>query len=91
MQRRYVGIDLHRGRSVVVTMDRAGEVLSAVRIPNDPVAVSIAVAEEPAQGPGPRSWPERDPARPSRDVRSRGPGPAGPDQPGRPSWRHQID
>ena len=45
MQRRYVGIDLHRRRSVVVTMDEAGDVLSAVRIPNDPVAMSIAVAE----------------------------------------------
>ncbi|MGD0322095.1 MAG: IS110 family transposase [Acidimicrobiales bacterium] len=45
MQRRYVGIDLHRRRSVVVTMDEAGEVLSAVRIANDPVAMSIAVAE----------------------------------------------
>ena len=45
MERRYVGIDLHRRRSVVVTMDQAGEVLSAVRIPNDPVAMSIAVAE----------------------------------------------
>ena len=45
MQRRYVGIDLHRRRSVVVTMDNDGDVLSAVRIPNDPVAMSIAVAE----------------------------------------------
>jgi transposase len=45
MERRYVGIDLHRRRSVVVTMDQAGEVLSAVRIANDPVAMSIAVAE----------------------------------------------
>ena len=36
MERRYVGIDLHRRRSVVFTMDQAGEVLSAVRIPNDP-------------------------------------------------------
>jgi transposase len=45
MQRRYVGIDLHRRRSVVVTMDKDGDVLSAVRIPNDPVAMSIAVAE----------------------------------------------
>jgi transposase len=45
MDRRYVGIDLHRRRSVVVTMDQAGNVLSAVRIANDPVAMSIAVAE----------------------------------------------
>jgi transposase len=45
MERRYVGIDLHRRRSVIVTMDEAGTVLSSVRIPNDPVAMSIAVAE----------------------------------------------
>jgi len=45
MEQRYVGIDLHRRRSVIVTMDQAGEVLSSVRIPNDPVAMSIAVAE----------------------------------------------
>lgn len=45
MERRYVGIDLHRRRSVVVTMDQAGKVLASVRIPNDPVAMSIAVAE----------------------------------------------
>ena len=45
MERRYVGIDLHRRRSVVVTMGQAGQVLSAVRIANDPVAMSIAVAE----------------------------------------------
>ena len=43
MERRYVGIDLHRRRSVVVTMDESGEVRSAVRIPNDPVAMSIAL------------------------------------------------
>jgi transposase len=30
---------------VIVTMDKSGEVLSAVRIANDPVAMSIAVAE----------------------------------------------
>jgi transposase len=45
MDRRYVGIDLHRRRSVIVTMDEAGEVLSSVRIANDPVAMSLAVAE----------------------------------------------
>lgn len=45
MDRRYVGIDLHRRRSVIVTMDEAGEVLSSVRIHNDPVAMSLAVAE----------------------------------------------
>ena len=43
MDRRYVGIDLHRRRSVIVTMDDGGEVLSSVRISNDPVAMSIAL------------------------------------------------
>lgn len=36
MVREYVGIDLHRRRSVIVRMDAAGEVLGEVRIPNDP-------------------------------------------------------
>jgi transposase len=45
VERRYVGIDLHRRRSVIVTMDQGGEVLSSVRIENDPVAMSLAVAE----------------------------------------------
>jgi transposase len=45
MEGRYVGIDLHRRRSVIVAMDESGEVISSVRIPNDPVAMSIAVAE----------------------------------------------
>ena len=31
----YVGIDLHRRRSVIVRMSDAGEVLEAVRIVND--------------------------------------------------------
>jgi len=45
VEKRYVGIDLHRRRSVIVTMDQTGEVLSSVRIENDPVAMSVAVAE----------------------------------------------
>jgi transposase len=45
VEQRYVGIDLHRRRSVIVTMDQTGEVLSSVRIENDPVAMSVAVAE----------------------------------------------
>lgn len=50
MERQYVGIDLHRRRSVIVRMNEAGEVLSTVRIDNDPVALSLAVAEA---GPNP--------------------------------------
>ena len=50
MDRQYVGIDLHRRRSVIVRMTEAGEVLDAVRIVNDPVALSLAVA---AAGPEP--------------------------------------
>ena len=42
----YVGIDLHRRRSVVVQMDAAGEVLSTTRILND--KESLARALEPA-------------------------------------------
>ncbi len=36
MAESYVGIDLHRRRSVIVRMDAAGEVVSEVRIANDP-------------------------------------------------------
>jgi transposase len=37
MERRYVGIDLHRRRSVIFTMDGEGNKLSCVRIPNEPM------------------------------------------------------
>ena len=37
----YVGIDLHRRRSVIVRMTGEGEVLEIVRIDNDPVALSL--------------------------------------------------
>ena len=36
--RQFVGIDLHRQRSVIVRQSESGEQLSAVRIVNDPVA-----------------------------------------------------
>jgi transposase len=45
VERRYVGIDLHRRRSVIYTMTAKGEKVSCVRIANDPVALSLAVAE----------------------------------------------
>jgi transposase len=49
-QQQYVGIDLHRRRSVIVRMDDAGEVLAVSKIDNDPVALAMAVAEA---GPDP--------------------------------------
>jgi hypothetical protein len=49
-QQQYVGIDLHRRRSVIVRMSETGEVLSTVQIDNDPVALAMAVAEA---GPDP--------------------------------------
>ncbi len=46
----YVGIDLHRRRSVIVRMSDAGEVLGVSKIDNDPLALAVAVAEA---GPDP--------------------------------------
>ena len=40
MDRRYVGIDLHRRRSVICTMDADGERLGVRRIANDPFGCS---------------------------------------------------
>ena len=39
--RQFVGIDLHRQRSVIVRQSESGEQLSAVRIVNDPVALGL--------------------------------------------------
>ncbi len=50
MTKQYVGIDLHRRRSVVVRKDDKGEVLSKVHIDNDPMALAAAVS---AAGPNP--------------------------------------
>ena len=50
MQRQYVGIDLHRRRSVIVRKNADGELLSKVHIDNDPIALADAVA---AAGPSP--------------------------------------
>ena len=49
-EQQYVGIDLHRRRSVIVRMNDAGEVVSVSKIDNDPLALSMAVAEA---GPDP--------------------------------------
>ncbi len=50
MERQYVAIDLHLRRSLIVRENEAGEELGVVRIDNDPVALSVAMAEA---GPDP--------------------------------------
>ena len=45
MERQYVGIDLHRRRSVIVQRDEHGELVSTVRIDNDPIALAAEVAK----------------------------------------------
>lgn len=50
MDRQYVGIDLHRRRSLIVRTDGAGEVLEEVRIDNDPVRLALEIAKA---GPAP--------------------------------------
>ena len=49
MATEYVGIDLHRRRSVIVRLDQAGEVISEERITNDSVNLATAVAEAGAE------------------------------------------
>ena len=49
-QRQYVGIDLHRRRSVVLRMTADGSVLETVRIENDPIALAAELAKA---GPAP--------------------------------------
>jgi transposase len=44
VDREYVGIDLHRRRSVIVRKDSAGELIETVQIANDPVALAEVVA-----------------------------------------------
>jgi len=43
--RQFVGIDLHRRRSVIVRQSESGEQLSAVRIVNDPVMLELQLEE----------------------------------------------
>ena len=50
VERQYVGIDLHRRRSVIVRRTPAGETLETVRITNDPVALALELAKA---GPDP--------------------------------------
>jgi hypothetical protein len=49
-QQQYVGIDLHRRRSVIVRMNDAGEVVGVSKVDNDPLSLAMAVAEA---GPDP--------------------------------------
>jgi transposase len=44
-QQQYVGIDLHRRRSVIVRRNEAGQTLETVRINNDPVALAAELAK----------------------------------------------
>ena len=44
-QTQYVGIDLHRRRSVIVRRNQAGETLDTVRIDNDPVTLAAELAK----------------------------------------------
>ena len=43
-QQQYVGIDLHRRRSVIVRKDAGGEAIETVQIVNDPLALAEVVA-----------------------------------------------
>jgi hypothetical protein len=44
-QTQYVGIDLHRRRSVILRRASSGETLSAVKIDHDPLTLAAVVAE----------------------------------------------
>ncbi len=44
-KQQYVGIDLHRRRSVIVRMSEDGQVLGVEQVVNDPVELSMAVAK----------------------------------------------
>jgi hypothetical protein len=45
VERPYVGIDLHRRRSVIYSMDAAGEKLDCVRMANDPLTLLEVVSK----------------------------------------------
>ena len=49
-EREYVGIDLHRRRSVIVRVSRHGQHLSTIRVANDPAEVLAALRDA---GPNP--------------------------------------
>jgi transposase len=45
MERQYVGIDLHRRRSVIVRVDGTGAVLGETRIDNEPLALASVMSD----------------------------------------------
>ncbi|MGW5366642.1 IS110 family transposase [Actinopolymorpha pittospori] len=45
VEQQFVGIDLHRRRSVIIRMTAGGERLETVRIDNDPVALGLEIAK----------------------------------------------
>ena len=47
MDREYVGIDLHRRRSVIYRMDEAGDKIDSVRVENDPLGFAEVVSQAP--------------------------------------------
>ena len=49
-RQQYVGIDLHRRRSVIVRIDDTGKVLGKKQVLNDPVEFALAMAEA-GEGP----------------------------------------
>lgn len=48
MEREYVGVDLHRRRSVIYRMDAVGEKVDCVRVVNDPARFAEAISAAPA-------------------------------------------
>jgi len=50
MGKEYVGIDLHRRRSVIYRMDQAGEKIDSVRVDNEPSHFAKAVSTAPVGG-----------------------------------------
>ena len=47
MGKEYVGIDLHRRRSVIYRMDQAGDKIDSVRVHNEPSDFAKAVSVAP--------------------------------------------
>jgi hypothetical protein len=52
VRREYVGLDLHRRRSVIYRMGAAGRKLDCVRIDNDPLRLAEEVSKNGPRRPG---------------------------------------
>ena len=52
--RQFVGIDLHRRRTVIVRHTEAGEQLDCVRITNDPLTLAREIASQHIETTAPR-------------------------------------